>query len=77
MMNNMLAMAGGASQLKDHTGEDSTTHDETNHSVAGKKKDEVVEGEEHVEEADDDSGAEADDHGDQPDEVFYPSVHYI
>lgn len=50
--------------------DDSTTHDETNHSAAGsKKKDEPVEAEEHAEEADDDSGAEADDNVDQGDEV--------
>lgn len=38
--------------------DDSTTHDETNHSATGwKKKDEPAETEEHPEEADEDSGA--------------------
>ncbi|XP_057373680.1 bromodomain adjacent to zinc finger domain protein 2B-like [Daphnia carinata] len=46
--------------------DDSTTHDETNHSATGgKKKDET---EEHPEEAEEDSGAEADDNADQGDE---------
>jgi hypothetical protein len=60
--------ASGGVQLKDHTGDDSTTHDETNHSAAGKKKDEVVEGEEHAEEAEEESGGE-EDNGDAQDEV--------
>lgn len=51
--------------------DDSTTHDETNHSATGgKKKDEATETEEHVEEAEEDSGAEADDNADQGDEVL-------
>lgn len=53
--------------------DDSTVQDETNHSAnGGKKKDEITENEEHPEEADEDSGAEADDNADQGDEVkFY------
>jgi hypothetical protein len=50
--------------------DDSTNHDETNHSASGsKKKDEITETEEHPEEADEDSGGEADDNADQGDEV--------
>ncbi|KAK4015486.1 hypothetical protein OUZ56_030463 [Daphnia magna] len=49
--------------------DDSTVQDETNHSAnGGKKKDEITENEEHPEEADEDSGAEADDNADQGDE---------
>lgn len=52
--------------------DDSTTHDETNHSASGsKKKDDIAETEEHPEEADEDSGGEADDNADQGDEVIF------
>lgn len=60
-----------SSAKADHLADDSTTHDETNHSaagVSGKKKEEAVEVEEHADEADDDSGADADDNADQGDE---------
>jgi hypothetical protein len=50
--------------------DDATTHDESNHSASGsKEKDEITETEEHPEEADEDSGGEADDNADQGDEV--------
>lgn len=52
--------------------DDSTVQEETNHSAGGgKKKDEITETEEHPEEADEDSGAEADDNADQGDEVEF------
>lgn len=51
--------------------DDSTTHDETNQSATGgKKKEDAPEAEEHAEEAEEDSGPEADDNVEQGDEVI-------
>jgi hypothetical protein len=63
---NFSSTAANLADLMD----DSTTHDESNHSASGsEEEDEITETEEHPEEADEDSWGEADDNADQGDEV--------
>ncbi|EFX62092.1 hypothetical protein DAPPUDRAFT_337458 [Daphnia pulex] len=62
---NFSSTAANLADLMD----DSTTHDESNHSASGsEEEDEITETEEHPEEADEDSWGEADDNADQGDE---------